>query len=222
MTRKNERKAVGLCVFFVLGLAYLAHADPITIQISGEITLAGGSALPTGISLGDAFTGSYTYNSSTQDSDSDPNIGAYLHDSPYGISITVGGYEFKTDCTQMSGLFGIEIGNDVTSNGTNDYYFVHSDKNAYTNGLWINDISWELRDSTHTAISSTDLPITPPILNAWNYNYFHINGGDNGVGYVNFGIGGTITQATPEPLTCVFLIAGGLALRRRRKTKALD
>lgn len=194
-----------------------AQAVPVTIQISGEITSAQGTGLPSGINAGDTFTGTYTYDSLTVDSDSDPQIGEYLHDSPYGISISVGGYEFKT-VSSHTGQFEIGIGNDVTDNDNNifDYYLVYSDENVYTDGCWISSISWWLRDSTCDALSSDALPVTAPVLNLWDYNRLSIYGGNAGEGYVNFGIIGTVTQATPEPMTVILMAAGTLFLRRRR------
>lgn len=218
----KKQSLMSKSLILILGVLLLcggvAKAMPITIQISGNVTSVSGSVLPSTIHIGSSFTGTYTYDSAASNTSTYSNIGKYTHNSPYGINLFLGGLEFKTDPTQMSGLFGIDIGNDVTPNGTNDYYYVHSDKNAYTNGLWINNISWNLRDSTHTALSSVALPITTPVLSVWNYNYVFINGGDRGVGYVDFGIGGTVTQAVlvPEPLTGVLIAIGTLLIRRKR------
>jgi hypothetical protein len=196
----------------------LAQADPITIQITGNVTSAGGSALPSMIHVGDIFTGTYTYDSSAINTSTQSNIGTYVFNSPCGISLSLDGLEFKTDPTQMSGGFGIDIYDDLVSNGTHDYYYVHGDRTVYTNGLWIDTIWWKLGDSTHTAISSVALPITAPILSAWNYNYVQIAGGDGGVGHVDFYIDGTVTQATlvPEPFTCALMAMGVFLLQRKR------
>lgn len=207
------KKILGVFLL-VLFFAGFANAAPITIQFSGEVTFVGYQY--NAIHIGDIFTGTYTYDTEATNTSTNTNIGKYGYNSPYGISITLGEYEFKTDITQMSGLFGINIGNDVISNGTTDYYYVHSDKNAYTNGLWIGGISWELRDNTYNALSSIDLPVTAPVLTAWNYNNLFIYGGNSGTGYVNFGINGKVTQIIPEPLISVLLITGMFFLRSKQ------
>jgi hypothetical protein len=195
----------------------LAQADPITIQITGNVTSASGSALPSSIYNGISFTGTYTYDFSAINSSSQNYKGIYSYNYPYGISLTLGGLEFKTEPTQMSGGFEIDIYNDFISNGTDDYYRVHSNINAYTNGLWVGAIFWDLGDSTHTTVSSVDLPIIAPTLIAWNYNSLFINGGDGGVGHVDFGISGIVTEAIliPEPVTGILMAMGMLFIRRR-------
>lgn len=210
-----RNKVVILVLGVLLFAGGMARAVPVTIQITGNVTSVSGSAITGAIYVNDIFTGTYTYNSDTSDSDSSPQRGEYRHNSPYGIDLFIGGFEFKTDPAQTSGRFVIGIGDNVVSNGTNDYYSVHSDQNAYTNGLWVGGISWELGDSTHTAISSTALPVTAPVLSAWNYNHVEIYGGDNLHG---FSIYGTVTQATlvPEPVTGILMAMGVLLLRRRR------
>ena len=219
MKKRSIRTIYGLAILagVILLRACPVQAALVTIQISGEITSAHGPGLPSGINAGDTFTGTYTYDSSTLDSEPDPKIGEYLHDSPYGMSISVGGYEFKTASTHI-GQFEIGIENDVTDNDNNtfDYYLVYSDENAYTDGCWISSISWRLRDSTYYALSSDALPSTAPILEDWDYNHLDIDGGNAGEGYVNFWINGTVTQAIPEPMTGILLVAGILFLRRRR------
>jgi len=60
----------------------LSQAVPVTIHISGRVTYANGSGLPDSIHVGDVFTGTYTYDSATPDSDALPNRGRYQHESP--------------------------------------------------------------------------------------------------------------------------------------------
>lgn len=189
------------------------QATPITIQITGEVTSASGSALPSTIHVGDTFTGTYTYDSLTEDSGG----GHYVHNAPYGITISLGGYEFMTAPNHV-GQFDMRIGDDSIGNGVNDYYGVRS---QYQNisipsvGFNIDYILWSLRDDTHTALSSGDLPITAPILEDWDYNYFEISKfGDA----PNIWIRGTVTQAIliPEPLTGILMAMGVFFIRRKR------
>ena len=189
----------------------LAQAAPITIQITGNVTSASGSALPGTIYTGISFTGTYTYESSTADSGG----GHHYYDAPYGINLSLGGYEFKTAPDQV-GQFDMWIMNDNSVNGLKDYYIVFSDENISipSIGPTIGYIRWDLRDSTHDALSSSNLPITAPILSDWNYNVLEIYGFGSG----GLLIDGTVTQTilVPEPLTGVIMATGLLLLRRRR------
>jgi len=207
-------KIIGLILGVLLFSGGLVQAVPITIQISGEVTSLGGytEAIPDTIYAGVSFAGSYTYDSSTPDSEPAIDRGVYLHDSPYGITISLGGYEFKTTPSH-TGQFEIRIGNDMPGDGVNDYYIVFSDDNITIPypGFTINSIRWDLGDSTHTALTSDNLPITAPVLTDWEGNELTISGS----GVHGLLITGTVTQATPEPLTGVFLAVGALLLRRR-------
>jgi hypothetical protein len=206
-----------LLVFATLLLsAPLVHALPITIEITGNVTSVGGytEAIPDTIYEGIAFAGTYTYESSTVDS----GDGHYVHDAPYGIILSLGGYEFKTAPGHV-GQFDMRIADDLEGNGVWDYYLVRSYENVADPSVdfIIDSIEWNLWDSTHTALSSGDLPATVPVLTDWDHNVFKIHGlyGPNLSG---LSIYGTVTQAVPEPLTGVLIAMGGFFFRRKRKT----
>lgn len=190
----------------------LAQAVPITIQISGEVTtFSDYTGLLNTIHVGSSFSGTYTYDSSTIDS----GDGHYYQDAPYGVNLILGGFEFQTDPSQSSNRFEIWLINDGVGNGVKDFYLVRSYKNTpLPNGVAVSLIRWDLNDSTHTALSSTVLPATGPSLAAWNYNYVEIYGGNSQHGFY---LGGTVTQATPEPATISFLLTAGVFFLRRRR-----
>jgi len=190
--------------------APLAKAVPITIEITGEVTnFSDGTGLLNTIHVGSIFSGTYTYDSSTVDS----GEGHHLHSSPYGIDLSLGGYEFKTAPTHVD-QFDMWIINDGVGNGIKDYYLVRSHENALLPmGISVNLIRWDLNDSTHTALSSAVLPTTAPSLAAWDYNYVEIYGGNSQGGFY---LGGRVTQAVPEPLSVVLMMMGMLFIRRRR------
>jgi hypothetical protein len=195
----------------------LAQAASVTIQISGNVTSLGGytEAIPSSIYAGVTFTGTYTYDSSAIDSGS----GHYTFDAPYGIDLSLGGYEFKTPLDHV-GQFEINIANDDTTNGVMDYYSVLSgypNISAPSIGFTINDISWILRDSTHSALASADLPTTAPILMDWDYNVLNIHG-TYGPDRHGLSIYGTITQTMliPEPLSAALMAIGVFFLRSRQ------
>jgi hypothetical protein len=205
---KKRQIAILVLVGLLLGAVEI-QATPITIQISGTITSASGDMLPATINAGDTFTGSYTYESSTPDSGG----GHYVHDTPYGISLSLGGYTFMTTPGHTDS-FDMRIADDLVTNGTKDFYSVRSEfSNVSTPSLGFNidSIRWDLWDTTHTALSSGDMPIVAPILAAWDLNELSIT---NYVGGGLF-IKGTVTQAIviPEPLTAVLMAMGSLFLK---------
>jgi len=209
-------RIASILVFATLLLSVpLAQAVPITIEITGNITSVGGDvgSIPSTIYAGVSFTGTYTYDSLTLDSDPDPHRGIYVHDAPYGLSIILGGYEFKT-APNHTGNFEMQISDDSSVNGVWDYYAVGSDQiiSVPSSGFTTNYISWGLGDSTHTALSSDALPVIAPVLTNWDRNVLTISGsGEHGLS-----IKGTVTQAVPEPLTGVLMLIGLLFFRRRR------
>jgi hypothetical protein len=145
--------------------------------------------------------------------------GEYLQNSPYGINIVVGGYEFKTT-SNHTGQLQMIISNDrrMTGVGENmDGYYVGSEQIISSPAIVITtgSISWNLLDSSHSALSSDALPLTAPVLSNWGYNYFEIFCSDS-IHSPSISIIGTVTQATPEPLTSFLMMAGALILRCRR------
>jgi hypothetical protein len=187
------------------------QAEIITIEITGEVTFTHGTGVPDTIHAGDTFAGTYTYDSATNAS----GPSHHIHDAPYGISISIGGYEFKTAPDHV-GQFDMWIINDDPVNGPMDYYIVRSNENISVpsiSGLTLGSIRWDLRDSTYDALSSSALPIIAPVLTDWDYNFFKIYG----FGDLGFSIEGTVTKAVliPEPLTGIFIAMGVLLLRRR-------
>ena len=184
--------------------APLAQAVPITIEISGEVTSASGSGLPSTIYAGVTFTGTYTYDSATPNTSDFGNIGRYVHNSPYGIEVLIGGFEFMTELNHI-GQFEVAI----TDGGSNyDWYRIMSNENAPVDGITVESISWELGGPPST-ISSIALPTSAPEITDWTINVLEISG-------PNLFIQGKVTQAVPEPFTCVLMVMGVLFFRRRR------
>jgi hypothetical protein len=205
-----RNKIVILMLGVLLSCGGLAQAAPITIEITGEVTTFWDhTGFFNDISVGNVFTGTYTYDSSTPNSDTfSPQRGTYLHNPPCGFNISLGGFEFKT---VPSGQLGMQIWDNF--NNVFDGYQVSSSENVpLPNGASYYVVSWTLDDYTHTALSSIALPITAPVLSDWGVNSFGIGSGNS------FAIGGIVTQAVlvPEPVTVTLMMAGVFLLRRRR------
>jgi len=202
-----------------------AEAALITIEITAEVDSVRDEAnyLEGKISPGDIITGSYTYESSTQDSSPIISVGDYWHYAPpCGISLGVGGFMFSTDPANIE--FLVEIINDHPpfSSINRDAYLLRSYNNLpLSNGTLVYDISWHLNDSTATALSSDALPTTPPILDDWSQSGLYISGGfGTEIDPITsrppvFVFEAHVTSAIPEPATILLLTLGGLLLRKR-------
>jgi len=192
-----------------------AQAALITIEIEAVVDSVDDpfGYLEGKIIVGDIITGSYTYDSLTPDSNPWPTLGRYeYHAPPYGIFLSVGGFEFETNPGNVD--FFISIEND---HPPDDNYLVRSHNNLpLSNGTLIGGISWLLNDPTGNALSSTDLLTTAPVLDDWGFNRLTVNGGTPAI---PFGILSHVTSAIPEPGTIMLLGLGGLMLRRRTLKK---
>ena len=154
----------------VLCLAFHASsgfAFPISIDITATVRSVRDdeNVFDGAINVGDVITGTYTYESTTVDSNPSDTVGDYRHDtSPYGITLNAGGFVFQTDPDNVE--FLVEIGNDRYY-GT-DFYLLRSYNNVpLSDDLVVEHISWQLNDPTQTALSSEALPTVPPILGDW-------------------------------------------------------
>ncbi len=163
-----------LCL--LLGLPNAGETSPITVAITGTVRSVDDfpGVLGGAINPGDTITGFYTYDSATPDSNSLETVGDYWHTTaPFGISLTVAGLTFQTDPNNVS--FLVEIVNDHAPGiPPTDNYVLHSYNNLFAVSVPdelgpgpMNVISWQLDDPTALALSSTDLPTTPPVLSDW-------------------------------------------------------
>jgi len=206
MRTNTLKTAIILTVLAVAALP--AQATLITIQIEAVVDSVedDDNYLEGQINPGDIITGYYTYESTTSDTNPSVYVGDYEHYiSPCGIFLSVGGFEFETDLTNVD--FVLEVVNDYPSG---DSYLVRSYNNLpLTNGTLVDHISWQLDDSTGTALSSDALPITPPILEDWSGNDLRLDG-ERGAYMVR----GHVTSAIPEPTTFVLFGSSGFLLAR--------
>jgi hypothetical protein len=198
-------------VLAVCGLVFWplpANATLITIQIEAVVDSVQdyGNYLEGQINPGDIITGYYIYESTTPDSNPSLDVGDYEHYiSPFGIFLSVSGFDFETDPTNVD--FFVEVVNNYPSG---DYYLVGSSDNlSLSNGTLVDRISWQLDDYTGYALSSDALPTTPPALDDWQSNILNISGDRT------FGIWAHVTSAVPEPTTFLLLSLGSLLLRKR-------
>ena len=198
-----------LAAIVLLGAAASpARAALVTIEIEAMVDSVDdeGNYLEGQINPGDIITGYYVYESTTPDANPSLNIGRYEHSSsPFGIFLTVSGFNFQTDSTDVD--FILEITNDYPPN---DDYLVRSYNNIpLSNGTQVDFISWWLNDDSGEALMSTDLPITAPVLSDWPLNNLTLTSDRM------FNIDAHVTSAIPEPATILILGVGGLLLRKK-------
>ena len=205
-------KALALLVII---LPAICQATTITIGFTGVVDSIDDphNLLNNGVEENASISGFYTYDSET--SDSTPELtwnGLYRHTtSLYGMSLTISDLTFQTNSTDV--YFDIQIENDFDGI-PKDRYRVVSYNNLPLDDLYIDRLSWWLDDSSGDAISSIELPDTPPDLLAWQDNLLSITGPS---GSETFEIIGHVTDVwlIPEPATMLLFGLGGLFLRRR-------
>jgi hypothetical protein len=197
-----------------------AQAEIIKIGFTGLVDSVTDpcNLLENGVHQNDPITGFYIYDSTTPDTNPLPIYGTYSYSgAPYGISLTIVSVTFQTDPLNVN--FSVSVAND---NQGNDSYSIISYNNlTLVNGVIVDNLSWDLVDNLGTAISTTDLPITPPDLSKWPFNNLYIYGGIGGTPPCfdePFQINGHVTSVylVPEPATLLLVGIGGLFLRKRK------
>lgn len=180
---KNLIVGIGLSLLLIVTVTPAVHAgavyhvipaasDFVGIKIVAKVTSVSDShnLLGGAIQVDDTLTGKYVYGSEAFDNEPNPNIGLYLYSStPCGIEVKIGDFVFKTDSSHVHVAFAIF--NDFTIYGYPpiDEYVIGSLNNLpLSNGLLVTYIDWDLYDSTATALSSTDVPTSAPVLSDWD------------------------------------------------------
>lgn len=189
-----------------------ARAALVTIQIEAVVDSLQdeGNYLEGKIEVGDIITGSYTYDLSTPDSEPLAYAGIYEHhNTPAGISLSVGGFDFKTDPDNVD--FVVAILNDCPPSGKDQVWMTSYSNLPLSNGVGVDIISWQLDDPTGTAIFSTDLTAGPLVLDDWESVFGLSFGADR-----RYGIFAHVTSAVPEPASIMLVGISALFLRKRR------
>jgi len=146
-----------------------ASAELVTIRFSAEVGFVDdrSNILQTRIRVGDVISGTYTFETTTLDSNSFPTVADYWHHGPtHGISLLAGGLAFRTDPADVE--FLVEIVNDHLG-PPRDNYLIRSYRNLPLEGCLasVDYITWQLDDPSAAALSSESLPPTPPVLGDW-------------------------------------------------------
>ena len=214
--RKMKRGIILPIVVIICTLSFFAppaRATLITIEITAEVDSVYDpfGYLEGNIGVGDIITGSYTYESTTADTNPSAYVGDYEHfASPAGIFLTVGGFQFSTDPTSVN--FLVSVCNAGGPYDRDNYLLISYNNLALSNGTLVDHISWQLDDPTGNALSSDALPTTPPLLDDWQSIIGLRLDGERG-GYI---VDAHVTSAVPEPATIVLFVIGALLLKNRQ------
>lgn len=190
-----------------------ASAAAITFQFTGTITGVTFDPVFGDIAAGEAFHGSYTFDSSAVDqAPTFPTDGIYKSGPPFGMKASIGSHDFSTS--------GGGVETDIQNNSIVDIYEVFA-----TSGPTDLTLELFLTDDTKTIFTNDHLPLTPPSLAGFNGKAFLLDAIIGGKEVSLNGQLNTLTlQAVPEPGSVGLVLMGSLAVfgvARRRRLLAL-
>jgi hypothetical protein len=210
-----KNRAIILLTGLVLALAVPAtHAAIVTIAIEGVVdTIADPlNKLNSQVIPGSIVTGVYSYDTTVPDASALDTVGDYRQDGVNTqIEVSINGLVFYSVIGSPNYTIAV-----VNNKLGRDRYYVGSTTNYATYEFPISEISWNLEDHTEQYFSNTDLPLEPPSLSGWDVNLLFIS--EQACLGESFEIHGHITSAAlvPEPITMIFMLTGGIFLRRRK------
>lgn len=203
MKAKQRKSGALAAVLVAVMLSAGAQAAQVKIDIVAQVTVVDdpNGLLGNKVQVGDLVTGTYSYESTTPDSNPAIKIGDYWHSSPrYGVALNVNELQFRTDPNDVD--FLIEIVNDY--NGRDNYLFRSYnnlfDASAPSDGPLPadNHIAWQLDDPSMLALQSARLPTTPPDLPSWQSLFGLTITSEGGMGE-HFFIRAKVVSAIPAP-----------------------
>ena len=194
-------------VSLIGGLSPLAVAKQVTIEFEGTISYVSDryDHLNGLITPGTHFTGEYTYETTTPDSNDIPTVADYWHEiqDEHGIKVNIGGLTFETAPVSGAPLrFLVEIVNNHGNPASDNYLLRSYDNVPLDADTTVSHISWQLDDPTLQALDSVELSEYPPVLADWPSSFgLSINGGsDDFRGRYDYIIRGNVESIRVKPV----------------------
>lgn len=177
-------------------------AEQVTINVDSTVSyMYDPYGVVSDITLGQSITGSYTYETTTLDSDPALSVGYYPHAENSGrMELTAGNYTFKTNAFAYMPI-DIFIDDEEWLAGQ-EAYFVNSIDNEMTNGATIDALSINMvNQSSSNALTSSLLTATAPDLNLFsNEKKVFISGFKDGFSFfIEADINSLVDGAPAEP-----------------------
>ncbi|MFC1750933.1 hypothetical protein ACFL2V_19245 [Pseudomonadota bacterium] len=163
MVKKKQQ----LCMLVGLSLISAGAYAQTTVAVSGTVSeVYDPNGVVADINLGDIIGGQYTYEDTTFDQDSNPNMGYFMHNpGTGGMDLTLGAYQFTTDSAAATPL---EVMIDNEAWGDFENYHAVSFSIIPTNGATINYANINLSASGANALGDDQLHDTPPDMALFN------------------------------------------------------
>jgi cysteine-rich repeat protein len=143
------------------GCSATCHRDPpgsLTFYLAGRLTslLDPGNIFGGQFGVGSQFSGRYTYNPTTIDSNTATDVGDYNHTTTgYGITVNLQGWTFRTNPTTVNFLY------EVVNRTTGGAMVMHSYNNVSAPSVTgIDHISWQLDASSGSTPFPSDAILT--------------------------------------------------------------
>lgn len=210
----NRRKMLGVIIgsLLTVGSVNRAGAYPVTWEFAGAITFVSdeNDFLGGAVTVGSAFSGSYTFESTTPDgSPDDPTRGTYS-DAITTLSGQVGTVSFFGAVGTVNRL---TIFDDLSISDS-DQYGISVDIELLGKTVVFR---WILFDATASVFSDDSLPLSPPDLGSFYTRRLDIFSESE----TNpFFLSGQLTSLVPEPGMLLLLGVGALALAKRGYTRS--
>ena len=169
-TSINKPTNVRVAIAFLLLLVASVGAEIKKFTFQGTISFVGDQGVLGGsVTNGSAFEGLYVFDTTAKDSSTDSTVGAYWYtNSAFGLVVKVVNFVFRTNPWNVDFLI------EVVNQPGDDAYLLRSYNNiasqtgsVCSQRVLVEHILWVLHDSTGAALTNAFLPVTPPILSAW-------------------------------------------------------